>query len=759
MPVHVFGIRHHGPGSARSLLKALQELRPDAVLIEGPPEGDPLLSLAANGIEPPVALLIYAPDEPARAVYYPFAVFSPEWQAIGYALQNRIPVRFIDLPVGHSLALAQEEEERGREAPPAGRQDAVAQAEAPVEIHRDPLHYLALAAGYSDGERWWEHMVEERRDGASLFHGITEAMVALRLELGDTPGERCAAEVRRELLREAYMRRMIRAAEREGHASIAVVCGAWHVPALQERLPEKGDDTLLKGLAKIRVEATWIPWTHGRLAYASGYGAGVTSPGWYHHLWTEHDRITVRWLAKTARLLREAGIDVSPAHVIEGVRLAETLAALRDRPLPGLEELNEATRAVLLFGESLPLQLIEERLIIGEELGRVPAEAPMTPLQRDLVQEQKRLRLAAEAGDRELLLDLRKPLDLARSHLLRRLELLGIAWGKGGERARGKGTFKESWRLQWQPELSLRLIEAGIWGTTIAAAAVRCAVQQGEERTDLPRLTALLQKVMYAGLEEAVAPVMQRLQNEAAVAGNPTALLTALPPLAELMRYGDVRRTSGDMVAEVFAGLLARVCVGLPDACVALNEEAAREMLDPIEKTHGAVALTEQPEQLASWQSALGAIMDRADGQGLLRGRCARLLLDGGALAEDEAARRFGFALSPGEEPAQAAGWMEGFLRGSGQILVYDERLWQLIDTWVSTLPAAAFAQLLPLLRRTFATFTAPERRQLGERVSSGKAATASSLRQDDFDSARAEAVLPLLLGLLGLEAEHERTD
>ena len=34
--VRVLGIRHHGPGSARALLRALAELEPDTVLIEGP---------------------------------------------------------------------------------------------------------------------------------------------------------------------------------------------------------------------------------------------------------------------------------------------------------------------------------------------------------------------------------------------------------------------------------------------------------------------------------------------------------------------------------------------------------------------------------------------------------------------------------------------------------------------------------------------------------------------------------------------------
>jgi len=61
-PVVVFGIRHHGPGSARSLIAALEEYQPDAVLIEGPSDAGPLLRwVLADGMTPPLALLGYAP--------------------------------------------------------------------------------------------------------------------------------------------------------------------------------------------------------------------------------------------------------------------------------------------------------------------------------------------------------------------------------------------------------------------------------------------------------------------------------------------------------------------------------------------------------------------------------------------------------------------------------------------------------------------------------------------------------------------------
>src|SRR5262249_47528076 len=158
----------------------------------------------------------------------------------------------------------------------------------------------------------------------------------------------------------------IRAAEGEGYKRIAVVCGAWHSPALAATgngAGEKQDAALLASLKRTKVQATWIPWTNSRLAYRTGYGAGVTSPGWYEHLWTTPDgRVSSRWLAKAAHLLRSEGLDASSASVIEAVRLADALAAMRDLPMPGLAEMHEAVQTVLCAGESARMQLIRDRL-------------------------------------------------------------------------------------------------------------------------------------------------------------------------------------------------------------------------------------------------------------------------------------------------------------------------------------------------------------------------------------------------------------
>jgi hypothetical protein len=748
---------------------ALGALRPDVILVEGPPDAAEVLPLLADaGMEPPVALLVYVPDQPRRAAYYPFAVFSPEWQAIRYGLTQGVPVRFMDLPMAHQFALLPDPTEalvaamqppsdaspdEQHDTPPDPSPDSSADDQSPTpnpppppNPREDPLGVLAAAAGYSDGERWWEHLVEQRRDSADLFAGILEAMGSLREA---APPD----EDPREAQREAWMRQTIRAAQAEGFGRIAVICGAWHGPALATMPPAKADAATLKGLPKVATKATWVPWTYGRLSFQSGYGAGIQSPGWYEHLWTVEDAVVERWLTRVARLLRAEDLDASSAHVIEAVRLAEALAALRDRPLPGLPELTEAIQTVMCFGSTLPLRLIHEKLIVGERLGAVPATTPMVPLQQDLQREQKRLRFPAEATEKPHDFDLRQPTDRDRSLLLHRLGLLGIPWGKAERGKKAHGTFHEYWRVQWQPEFAVDLITAGIWGNTVFDAATAAVRDQADRATELPPLTDLVSRVLLADLPEAIAHVMARVQAQAALASDVGHLMEAVVPLAGVLRYGNVRRTDARMVGQVVDGLVARICIGLPGACASLNDEAAAEMLERVLALNDAIALLENAGQTGAWHGVLGLLADQQGLHGLLAGRACRILLDAGVFAAQEAARRMGLALSAANDPAQAAAWVEGFLRGSGLLLLHDVALWAVLDQWVTGLAGETFTGLLPLLRRTFSTFAPAERRLMGEQAARGLVATpAAGAEAGAFDVARAEAVLPLVARLLGLE-------
>lgn len=744
MTVHLFGVRHHGPGCARALVAALDALAPDCLLIEGPPDAADMLAFVRSAeMAPPVALLVYRPDQPRQAAFYPFANFSPEWQALRFAAERNIPTTFIDLPLAVRFAL----DAVADETADVETAEATAAESEPSLLRDDPIGALAQAAGYADHELWWEHQIEQRRDATDLFAGIAEAMVALRADSPPPNGI--------EALREAHMRRAIHLAERTGLARIAVVCGAWHIPALGDRGSATTDNAMLATLKKVKTEATWIPWTMARLTSRSGYGAGVRSPGWYDHLWTAPDAAAVRWVARAAALLRDEDLDAAPANVVEAVLLADTLAALRNLPMPGLAELNDAIQAALCSGNEAPLRLIRERLEVGDRLGSVPENTPTVPLARDLAAQQRRLRITPTAEIREIDLDLRRENDRARSQLLHRLSLLGIPWGTRGV-VRGKaGTFHELWSLRWQPELEVRVIEANVWGNTLADATNAALIARADAQVALPELTALLDGAILAALPAAISHLLERVRENAALAADLPTLVAALPPLARVARYGDVRETPRESVLPVIDGLFARVLIGLPSACRQLDDAAALSMITTFGQIEETLALLDDVGKLADWQATLRSLLLRDDVHGRIRGRACRLLLDATALSGDELERLARLSLSRVTPAAEAAAWIEGVVSGPGILLLHEDSLWLTLDTWLRGLDHDTFLAMLPLLRRAFSGFHSPERRQMGERVKDLRAGVrrrdAGGTATSDIDQERADLVLPVLALILGV--------
>ncbi|MGE0432061.1 MAG: DUF5682 family protein [Planctomycetota bacterium] len=784
MTLHVFGIRHHGPGCARSLLAALRALQPDVVLIEGPPDAADVLQHAADeGMQPPVALLVYPLDGPSDCLFYPFATFSPEWQALQYAHHAKVPARFMDLPVSHMLALRKARRLEVREqieaagppddydpddGPDDGPDDDIALPDLPPSKHQplrdDPIGALARAAGYDDHELWWEHQIEQRLDSTELFNGILEAMAAVREHrAGDADDD--AAE---NALREAWMRQTIRAAQKEGFQRIAIVCGAWHAPALHAPGPAKPDTELLKGLEKRKVAATWIPWTHSRLAYRSGYGAGIHSPGWYAHLWTAPDRAGMRWVASAARLLRERDLDAPAASVIEAVRLADALAAMRNLPMPGLGELTDAMQTVLCHGDTAPMQLIANELQIGDALGEVPEGVPIVPLQRDLNAAQTRLRLKPAVMKERKELDLRKDTDRERSHLLHRLNLLDVPWGVAEDVHGKSGSFHEHWTLDWDPQFAVALIEASVFGHTVESAASGKVRERAAGAATLVQLTSLLDQAILAALGTAIDDVLKHLQAKAAVASDTLHLMEAIPPLARVARYGDVRGTNADHVLPVLDGLIERVVIGLPGACGSLDDDAARAMVARISGVNDSVATLDNADWTVDWIAAVQSLADDDGVHGLVRGVACRLLVDRHQLTDDDLMRRALFELTPASDPMQATAWLEGLLRGSGLVMLHKDGLWSALDAWVRAMSDESFETMVPLLRRAFSGFSAPERAKMGAKARhiTPPTATPPATRPvsknaappiaPDLDPERARRVLPVLATILGVTLDAE---
>jgi len=732
----VFGIRHHGPGSSRHLLEALNTFQPDCILIESPEDTQAVLEFTKHKkLVPPVAVLVYNPKDFIQTAFYPFAKFSPEWQAIKFGNKKKIPVSFIDLAQSIQFCLKEEKQKR-----PKSEFDR-------ISIY-DPLLHMARLAGYEDSEAWWDIFFEQVNSSEEVFDIISEMMHGLRKEID-------RLEDKETLLREACMRGHIRAALKE-HQKVAVVCGAWHVPALEDLSQFKvgADKNLLKGLKKVKCDYTWIPWTYERLARSSGYAAGVISPAWYEILFDKKEDASIRWLSKVARLLRKKDLQASSANIIEAVKLSHNLAAIRDKGIAGIEELKEAGLTTFCNGNEEKYALIEEKLIVGDVVGKVPKKIPSVPLQKDLEKSISSARMTKEYNSSESitkLFDLRKENGLKGSKLIHRLNLLSIPWGKARKGSQfASGSFKETWKLKWRPEYVIRIIEASMWGNTVIDAAENFVRSNVGISKKLAELTEVLDSVLKADLPNALAAVLKAIQDKAILESDILELMDAIPSLIDSLRYGNTRGIDLQQIEQVCQEILPRIFIGLPVICINVSIDLADDIYERLVKLNYAIQILDEAEFSEAWVECLKLISGDDKINPKLRAISARLLFDKSIYDIDATSKRMHFELSRSVPAMQIAYWLEGFLFGSAQILIHNPAFWQILDDWIELIKEDHFLEIVPILRRTFSSFSAAERKKMMGYVLHGRKEKVKV--QKTLDKERVGNVLPILGRILGLE-------
>ena len=746
---NILGIRHHGVGSGKMVQKRLEELQPDMIMIEGPPEIDSVLNFIGNpGLIPPVSIMIYDGKDSKKSSFYPYAAFSPEWIAAKYANTNKIPLRSIDLPAKISLNTNFRKDQK----PILKEKDLDEEGNPkPLEVPRfkDAMSYLAEVAGYKDSEKWWDQQFEMAKDDNAKEHFEAVMLAMESLREFDLPSSLDAENV----YREAYMRMLIRTAQNEMYENIVVICGAWHAPALRDIDDKNKEDTkLLKKLPKPRnkIVASWIPWTNGRLSMYSGYGAGITSPGWYEHLSSRKENTEIAWLTRVAELFRKEGQDMSSAHVIESYKLAISLCQLRNKSTISLDELNESVLTVMCMGDGILLELVKKEMIVGEKIGEVPDDIPKVPLQEDFEKTTKTLRLKLSAAPKERVINLRLEHDKKQSALFYRLNLLNIPWATP-KAPRTKGTFKEIWELLWSPEMMIALIDNSYLGNTLELAARKKVDIICENENKISNVVKLLEKARFADLDQSVDKLLNKIDELSSISSDIQDIMFILPNLIEIKRYGDVRKSDFTILETITNRLLTKIFINLPMASYGLDDANSNKLFELISKVQNALKINDEDDILNEWHDSLTKVMNQDGTHHIIRGCVCRLLLDADRLTEEESTKKISFALSAANQPNDVASWVEGFLRGSGMILIYDNRLWNLLYQWVENLNKEQFLNLLPYLRRAFSKFEYGERRQIGAKAKKGLAnETVIEINDDDFDKEKALPILDTISYLMG---------
>lgn len=704
-----FGVRHLSPAGAFHLRRLLDEVRPKLVLVEGPSDlSDQMEHITAPETVPPIAILAFTQAVPVRSILYPFAEYSPEYQAILWAKTNGAQCRFMDLPSDVFLAL-------GRVR---------------MEVDRDRFDaYAALdkQVGEDGHETFWERTLEHTTAPDAYRQGAGEFGVRLR-EL--TAGQR--EDWAETVVREAYMRRTIDDAIAGGYdpGEIVVVTGAYHVEGLKTAVPMT--DQEIAALPREAASHTLMPYSYYRLSTRSGYGAGNKAPAYYSLLWEGLDRDEPLWharsyLARIARYQRKEGDPVSSAEVIEAVRLSGELALLRGSAVPALRDLRDAAVTCLGGGSFAAISRAVADTEIGARIGALPDGVSRTSIQADFYRQLKELKLEKyrDLTAQDLPLDLRENrtvktqkaafLDLERSFFLHRLRVLGVSFCQQREVRQDNATWAEHWVLRWTPEAEIELVEAALKGDTVAQAASFQMKERVESATGMADIAAVIEDAFTCGMAGAVNYATAALQAMAVDAAALDDLAATAHRLSVVLQYGSLRRLDPAPLEPILNQIYLRCCLILPSACLC-DDAGAKAVLEAMERINSA-SLAHDFLDSTLWTDALEQAAGRDDLNTKLSGYAAAVLLERGVMDTARLDLEVRRRLSKGVPADLGAGWFEGLAMKNRYALIARLSLWRSLSDYLDGLDDEEFKRALVFLRRAFADFSAGEKSDIAENL------------------------------------------
>ncbi len=740
--IHVFGVRHLSPSGAWHLRRFLDKVRPKVLLIEGLDDAAQLIpDITRKGTKPPIAILAYTDSQPVRTLVYPVARYSPEYQALRWADEHDARAEFIDLPADIFLGLQDVEAERMERQRKKAAEDAEAGADAeeakdtatPQNLwrpERDESIYQRIAArcGEPDYDTYWERRFEHNLEDDSYRLAAFEFGKALRDE-EDPPLWRAE-----NLVRESYMRRRIGEVIASGvkPEQIVAVVGAFHASVLTADLPAISDDELAR-LRRRSSKLTLMPYSYFKLSTQSGYGAGNHAPAYFELLWDSLQRhelgeLPGEYLSHVARYLRTHGTHRSTAEVIEGVRLARTLAALQDGTAPTLRDLRDAAVTLIGHGDGLVVREALAEIDIGSAIGELPKGVSQTSIQGNFDRELARLKLEKYRTTvaQDVKLDLRENrlvaseeaafLDLHRSSFFHRLRMLGVQFATPVSTGQQSATWAEHWRLQWTPESEIALVEAVLLGETVELATSFQFKTQLESCTSIATAADHVTNACRCGLMASMDLARQRLQELAAVSSELKVIAHAAFQLSQVVRYGDVRRFDPAPLLPLMEELFVSGALAL-HAAANCDSDAAKDIVIAIEELNRVSLEHHDRVDETLWLERLRLLSDADDRNPLLSGFACATLLERNLINNDDLVREVSRRLSPGIPADLGAGWFEGLAKRNRYSLLARQALWEALAAYIESLDAEQFKRALVFLRRAFGVFSPREKRQICENL------------------------------------------
>ena len=704
-----FGIRHFSPAGAYFLRQFLDEVKPSLVLIEGPADFDFLIDdIVSKNLVPPFAIMAYTKEAPIDTILYPFAEYSPEYQAILWARENNTECHFFDLESDIILGLEKRDDET---------------KDGEIISETNPKKSIE-----TDMEGFWERTLEQSEDmhayraGSALFGGSIRK---------DTNSD--DKSFIRDTVRESFMKRKIKEYIEKGFDTekIVAITGAFHTSAI-ESLEGAMSDKEYKALVRRESNVTLMPYSYYRLSKRTGYGAGNAAPAYYELLWqgflngdiTYHER---KYLSSLAKYMREHGGIVSSAQVIEATRLARELAIIRGGSVPTLEDLKDASITCMGGGSFGEMAMGFAETDIGKKIGSVPQDAMQTSIQSDFTSKLKQLKLEKykELVATPLQLDLRENLrvkskdsaflDLNRSFFLYRLVVLGIDFAKIKRSNQDNATWAENWILQWTPEAEIQIVESVLKGDTIADAVAFVLSERLLEATKISEIAEVIEDAFNCGLPKIVEGAKRSLDEMTNGAIAMCDIADTVSKLSNMILFGDIRKLDREPLIPIVKRLCIRASLMLvgESAC---DDIAAASLAEDIQKIHNVFMVQDFLDE-SLWFDKLTELSNRDDLNTKISGLATAILLDAGKIDEPTLRKEVSRRLSVGMPAELGANWFAGLSMRNHYALIGRLTLWESLSEYLDTLDEEEFRRSAVFLRRAFVEYSAKEKDMIAENL------------------------------------------
>lgn len=707
-----FPVRHHSPACARSLRLLALEQRPSAILIEGPSDFNSKIHEIFLPHVLPIAIYSYVrlKDGTRSGAYYPFCIYSPEWQALQIAAQLRVPARFIDLPWAEICRIE-------------NRESTQAQRYAEPQLRYS--HYvrqLCSELGVDNFDELWDELFEVDPASPQVYMDRAALFCSHSRDLD---------EVRQtDSRRETFMADQILQGLQEFDGPLLVVTGGYHTSALREMVEQGGTHYTPS------VDQEWeerglalTPYSYARLDQLTGYDAGMPAPGFYHHVWQARDESRpfdyTKVLSEVTTALRRRQQTISTADLIAGQTTAIALAQLRGHQEVWRRDLVDGLRGSLLKDEVArggvhPLLDAIDEVFRGWARGRLAVGVSLPPLYHDITERLRELGLDPEAGNREVELNLENIEDREKSRLLHKIRLLGVTGfsiqsGTDFVQRIDLSSVQEKWKLFWTPDLMAHIIEAARYGPTLSEAATAVLVEQtGKLQRDIVGAAKLLVDAALAGLGQQGSVLYQKIQDLVRTCSDFLAVSSALTHILYVYRYDTVlelanREKLGPLVEEFYLR-----CLWLFEALGSLSGkdkallQSVRILVDTFERCNQSLGL-----KLDELTDVLMRVQNDANQTAGVRGAAVGALwVLGRAVPERVLADMRLFS-----DPSRLGDFLAGLFALARETAQREGQLIKAIDELLSGYSEDEFLEALPSLRLAFTYFTPREKHYIAMKV------------------------------------------